>query len=204
MFARAFAAVLLLPLLALPAANPLAARTVPAAPAVWTIDRNHSGVSFQIRHFVSRVRGQFKDFKGTISADPESWQNGTIDVEIATASVFTAADNRDNHLRSNDFFAADSFPVITFRSTRIERTGDNAKIHGNLTIRGRTRPVVLDGTFTGLMKSAQGDRVGFEASTTVNRMDYGVTWNRAAEGGGVMLGDDVRIEITVEAVRAKS
>jgi polyisoprenoid-binding protein YceI len=170
---------------------------------VWTIDNTHSGVGFQIRHFVSKVRGKFKDVKGTITADESAWQQAVVDVEIATASISTDNDRRDAHLRSPDFFAADSFPTIRFRSTRIERSGDNAKVYGDLTIRGVTKPVVLDGTFTGLMKSAQGDRVGFEASTTINRIDYGVKWNRAAEAGGAMLGDEVKIEINIEAVRAK-
>ena len=201
MFARMFGTALLLPVLIAPLARAQAAPV--AAPAVWTIDNTHSGVSFQIRHFVSKVRGKFKDVKGSITADERAWQNGVVDVEIATASISTDNDRRDGHLRSPDFFAADSFPTIRFRSTRVERSGDNAKIHGNLTIRGVTRPVILDGAFTGLMKSAQGDRVGFEASTTVDRMDYGVKWNRAAEGGGVMLGDEVKIEITIEAVRAR-
>jgi polyisoprenoid-binding protein YceI len=200
---RLFAAVLLVPALTVPSRTP-ARVAAPATAAVWTIDRTHSSVSFQIRHFVSRVRGSFKDFKGTITADPDAWQNGSVDVEIATGSISTDNEKRDAHLRSPDFFATDSFPAITFRSTRIERKGDEAKIYGNLTIRGVTKPVVLDGRFTGLLRSAQGDRVGFEASTTVNRMDFGVKWNRAAEGGGVMLGDEVKIEIDVEAVRGKS
>jgi len=200
MIARALATALLLPTLLTPAPRPQAA---PAAPSVWSIDNTHSGVGFQIRHFVSKVRGKFKDVKGTITADESAWQNASVDVEIATASISTDNDRRDTHLRSNDFFAADSFPTIRFKSTRIERSGDNAKIHGDLTIRGVTRPVVLEGTMTGIMKSAQGDRVGFEASTTVNRLDYGVKWNRAAEAGGAMLGDEVKIEINIEAVRAK-
>jgi polyisoprenoid-binding protein YceI len=203
MLARALVVALLVPTLLAPAPQAQAA-TAPAAPSVWTIDNTHSGVGFQIRHFVSKVRGKFKDVKGTITADESAWQNGVVDVEIATSSISTDNDRRDTHLRSNDFFAADSFPTIRFKSTRIERSGDNAKIHGDLTIRGVTKPVVLDGTFTGLMKSAQGDRVGFEASTTVNRLDYGVKWNRAAEAGGAMLGDDVKIEINIEAVRAKN
>jgi polyisoprenoid-binding protein YceI len=190
-------------MLVLPVHPPAPRAAATPAPVVWAIDRTHSSISFQIRHFVSRVRGSFKDFKGTITADPDAWQTGSVDVEIATASIGTDNDKRDAHLRSPDFFAADSFPTITFRSTRIERKGDEAKIYGTLTIRGVTKPVVLDGRFTGLQKSAQGDRVGFEASTTVNRMDFGVKWNRAAEGGGVMLGDEVKIDIDVEAVRAK-
>ncbi len=208
MLARLFAAAALVPTFVLSTTaapgTPAPASPAPAAPSVWTIDNTHSGVGFQIRHFVSKVRGKFKDVKGTITADDSSWQNGVIDVEIATASITTDNDRRDGHLRSPDFFAADSFPVIRFKSTRIERSGDNAKIHGNLTMRGVTRPVVLDGMLTGIMKSAQGDRLGFEASTTVNRVDYGVKWNRAAEAGGAMLGDEVKIEINIEAVRAKS
>jgi polyisoprenoid-binding protein YceI len=199
MLARLFAAAVLVPTLIAPA--PLA-RPV-TAPAVWTIDNTHSGVGFQIRHFVSKVRGKFKDVKGTITADESAWQNAVVDVEISTASISTDNDRRDAHLRSPDFFAADSFPTIRFRSTRVERNGDNAKIYGDLTMRGVTKPVVLEGTLTGVMKSAQGDRVGFEASTTVNRLDYGVKWNRAAEAGGAMLGDEVKIEINIEAVRAK-
>ena len=203
MLTRLFVAAALVPTLILPT-TPVQGTPAPAAPSVWTIDNTHSGVGFQIRHFVSKVRGKFKDVKGTITADESVWQDGVIDVEIATASISTDNDRRDGHLRSPDFFAADSFPVIRFKSTRIERSGDNAKIHGNLTMRGVTRPVVLEGMLTGVMKSAQGDRLGFEASTTVNRVDYGVKWNRAAEAGGAMLGDEVKIEINIEAVRAKS
>ena len=194
MLARFVATVLLVPALSLSGRG----ATGPA-PVVFTIDPVHSGVSFQIRHFVSRVRGSFKDVKGTISATPDAWQDAVVDVTIATASVFTDNERRDGHLRSPDFFAADSFPAIHFRSTRVERTGDDAKIFGMLTIRGVSRPAVLDGHFTGRMTTGEGARVGFEATTTVNRLDYGVKWNRAAEGGGVMLGDEVRIEINVEA-----
>ena len=176
----------------------------PVAPSVWTIDKTHSNVSFQIRHFVSKVRGVFSEVKGTVTADDDGWQNAQIDVEIATASVNTNSDARDKDLRSSNFFVADSFPAISFTSTRIERKGDDAKISGNLTIRGVTKPVVLEGHYNGMQKSARGDRIGFDASTTINRLDYGVKWNRAAEGGGVMLGDEVKIEINVEAVRARS
>ena len=148
MLSRFLAAALLVPTLALPGRS-----TTSAAPAVWNIDKTHSNVSFQIRHFVSKVPGRFKEFKGVVTGDPESWQNAQIDVEIATTSVSTNEDRRDTHLRSNDFFAADSFPVITFKSTKIERSGDDATIHGNLTIRGVTKAVVLKGTFNGTVHS---------------------------------------------------
>jgi polyisoprenoid-binding protein YceI len=199
---RLFAAALLVPTLAAPAAN----RPKPAvAAAVWNIDKGHSSVNFQIRHFVSKVRGSFTDFKGTITADPESWENAQIDVVINTPSLTTNNERRDADLRSPNFFSVDTFPTITFKSSRIERKGDDARVYGTLTIRSVTKDVVLDGHFNGIQKNAQGgDRVGFDASTTINRLDYGVKWNRAVEGGGVMLGDEVKIEINVEAVRAKS
>ena len=200
MLVRLFAAALLVPTLIVPATT----RPASAVPAVWNIDKTHSNVSFQVRHFVSKVRGSFTDFKGTITADPDAWQSGQIDVQINATSITTNNDRRDADLRSSNFFAVDSFPTISFKSIRIERTGDDAKIHGTLTMRGVTKSIVLDGHFNGIQKSSQGDRVGFDATTTVNRMDYGVKWNRAAEGGGVMLGDDVKIEINVEAVRARS
>lgn len=201
MLSRLFAAAVLMPTLAVPTVI----HPRPAAPAVWNIDKGHSSVNFQIRHFVSKVRGAFTDFKGTIATDDDFWQNAQIDVVINTPSITTHNDRRDADLRSPNFFAVDTFPTIIFRSTRIERKGDDAKIFGTLTMRGVTRDVVLDGHFNGIQKSGQGgDRAGFDATTTINRLDYGVKWNRAVEGGGVMLGDEVKIEINVEAVRARS
>lgn len=196
-------------LAALAAAAPSSARPVapaaaaaPAAAGVYTIDVNHSELQFRIRHLVSRVNGTFTDWKGTITVPDESrWETAQIEVVIQTASIDTKNDRRDTHLRTSDFFQADSFPTITFRSTRIERSGGAAKVHGNLTMRGVTRPVVLEGELLGATKTAQGkNRVGFSAETTIDRMDYGVAWNRAAEGGGVTLGDEVTIMMTIAAV----
>lgn len=167
----------------------------------WSIDPNHSELTFEIRHFVSRVRGTFKDWKGTITADPSNWSTGSVDVAIQTASISTNNDRRDNDLRSSNFFSADSFPELSFKSTKVERKGDGGKIYGNLTMRGVTKPVVLDAHFLGVMKAQGRERLGFEATTTVNRTDWGIVWNRAVEGGGAMLGDDVKIEIVVEALR---
>src|SRR5689334_12797460 len=167
----------------------------------WAIDPNHSELTFEIRHFVSRVKGTFKDWKGTITADPNSWATGTVDVAIQTASISTNNDRRDNDLRSSNFFSADSFPELSFKSTKVERSGDTGKIYGTLTMRGVAKPVVLDARFLGVMKAQGRERMGFEATTTVNRTEWGITWNRAVEGGGVMLGDDVKIEIVVEALR---
>ncbi|MFN2566518.1 MAG: YceI family protein [Gemmatimonadaceae bacterium] len=210
-FLASIIAGLLLAPLAAPAAHaqqaptPQAAPSPPADPATWRIDKSHSELTFQIRHFMGRVRGTFRDWSGTIVVeDPTKWESASIDVSIRTASIFTDHDKRDADLRSSNFFAADSFPVITFRSTRIERTGDEAKIHGSLTIRGITRPVVLAGRFLGLSRFPNNfERVGFEASTTINRLDYGVTWNRLVEGAGMTLGDDVKIDVTIEASRRR-
>jgi polyisoprenoid-binding protein YceI len=171
-------------------------------PAVWQIDAGHSDISFRIRHFMSRVRGTFNQWEGTITADTSRWDAASVNVSIQTASIDTRHDRRDSDLRSDNFFDAANHPSIIFQSTRVEAKGNELRIHGNLTIRGVTRPVVLEGRFLGSSSSPQGRaRIGFEASTTINRTDFGVTWNRVVEGGGVMLGDEVEIDLAVEAVR---
>jgi polyisoprenoid-binding protein YceI len=194
---------------ALAAASPSSARAVavadapaPAAAGVYRIDVNHSELQFRIRHLVSRVNGTFNEWQGTITVPDENrWETAQVEVVIRTASIDTKNERRDNHLRTSDFFQADSFPTITFRSTRIERNGNAATIHGDLTMRGVTKAVVLEGELLGATKTAQGkNRIGFEAETTLDRMDFGVAWNRAAEGGGVTLGDEVTITMTVAAI----
>lgn len=203
MHRRSFIAALLVPALLSGARSSTAesVRSPGTAPSEWRIDPAHSEVTFRIRHFVTKVRGRFTVVSGTITTDAAAWENAAVAVEIRTASISTDNARRDAHLRSPDFFAADSFPIITFRSTRIERRGDAGKIHGLLTMRGVTKPVVLDGTFNGIARTPDGERAGFEAATTIDRTAFGVTWNRAAEGGGAMLGDEVEVEISVEAVR---
>jgi polyisoprenoid-binding protein YceI len=173
-----------------------------ADPNLWTIDVTHSELTFEIRHFVSRVRGSFGKWKGTINADLNDWSKAAIDVAIEAATISTNNERRDADLRSSNFFSVDSFPTITFKSTKIERNGDAAKIYGDLTMRGVTKPVVLDGKFLGKMKQGSRERMGFEATTTVDRTQWGITWNRAAEGGGVMLGDEVKIDLVVAAIRS--
>ncbi len=171
-----------------------------AAPVTCQIDSSHSEDTFRVRHLVSRVRGGFNDFSGNIVADPANLGAGSVQVEIKTASIDTNNERRDTHLRSADFFDAATHPTITFRSTRVEANGRNLKVHGNLTMRGVTKPVVLEGQMLDVGGAAGKRRIGFEASTTINRMDYGVTWNRAAEGGGAVLGDEVQITLNIEAV----
>lgn len=183
----------------------LVAAAAPAAQAQsasWKIDPVHSELTFRIRHYVTRVRGTFAKWDGVITAEPASLDKGAVAVTIDSKSIDTNNETRDNHLKSNDFFATDSFPTLTFKSSKVDVKGESIKVYGDLTIRGITKPVVLEGAYNGVTKDAQGkERMGFDASTRINRMDYKVTWNRALEGGGAMLGDEVEINITVEAVK---
>jgi polyisoprenoid-binding protein YceI len=179
-----------------------APRAAAVAPATYKIDVTHSELSFRIRHFMSRVSGSFREWNGTITADPASLSGGSVEVTINTASIDTRNERRDTHLRSDEFFDAANHPALTFRSRSVEVQGTQLKLAGDLTIRGVTRPVVLEGEFLGTQGSGPGkERIGFSASTKINRLDYGVSWNRTVEGGGAMLGDEVQIDIAVEAVR---
>jgi len=149
---------------------------------------------------MSRVSGTFTDWSGTIQADPARWGGGSVAATINVASIDTRQERRDADLRSARFFNADSFPTITFVSRSVSQAGDSLTIAGDLTMRGVTRPVVLKGVALGVMPGER-PRAGFEVTTTVNRLDYGVMYNRVLEGGGTMLGDDVEIRINVEAIR---
>lgn len=171
--------------------------------AVYRIDVSHSRLVFRIRHLVSKVEGRFQDWEGTLIMVPGDLGTGEVRVDIAAASIDTDNERRDADLRSANFFAADSFPEITFRSTAVTVTGDRLAVDGLLTIRGTTRPVTLRGEYIGRMGSGPGERLGFEARTTIDRTAFGVTWNRAVEGGGVLLGDEVEIEMTIAAVRTR-
>ena len=146
----------------------------PGAPSVWAIDPNHSEVTFRIRHFVTKVRGRFTDWSGTINGDPQDWSTGSVAVVIKAASINTGNDRRDADLRSSHFFSVDTFPEITFTSTKVEVSGETITLTGDLTMRGITRPVVLKGSYLGLAPEKPRDKVGFEASTTINRTDYGI------------------------------
>jgi len=192
-------AILLFPF-AIAAEPAVVAAPTEVAPITWNIDQAHSSVTFRIRHLVSRVAGSFNQFKGAVVTDPANLAGGSVQVEIQTASIDTNNERRDTHLRSADFLDVEKFSTMTFRSTRVETTGRNLRVHGTLTMHGVSRPVVLTGEMTGMGGAAGKRRIGFEATTTVNRKDFGVEWNRAAEGGGMMLGDDVEIHINVEAV----
>jgi polyisoprenoid-binding protein YceI len=173
-------------------------------PATWTIDDAHSNVEFSVKHMmVSTVKGQFSHVEGTLQFDERRPEAATVTARIDTASVTTFNEMRDNHLRTNDFFNAEAFKYITFRSTRIEPAGNGAyRIHGDLTIRDVTKPVVLDAEYDGQIVDAYGKtRAGFTATTEINRKDYGVNWNAALEAGGVAVSDKVKIALHIAAVR---
>lgn len=172
-----------------------------AAPVAWRIDRSHSDVTFRIRHLVSRVPGTFDRWTASLTADPSDWTTGAITVSIETASINTRHERRDAHLRTDDFFDAENHPTITFQSRSVTTEGDRLRIAGDLTIRGITRPVVLEGEIVGVTTSPDGGRrAGFSATTRINRHDFGVSYNRAVEGGGLLLADEVDIEINLAAV----
>ncbi len=180
-----------------------------AAPQSFSIDPVHSQVGFTVRHFFSRVPGHFREFSGSILLDEKNLPGSSVEATIKTASIFTDNERRDGHLRGQDFFWADSFPTLTFKSTNVT-PGPNGRfsIAGSLTMRGVTKPVVLDAGFlgagdVGVGGHSMGYRASFEASTTVNRKDYGIVWNKVLDQGGTMLGDDVTITISIEAVRSE-
>jgi polyisoprenoid-binding protein YceI len=168
----------------------------------WDMDKVHSAVKFGVTHLViSTVEGNFKDFEGKLSTKPD----GSIDkleAHIKTTSVNTENDQRDKHLRSDDFFAADKFPDMVFISKSIKKTGnENYSISGDLTIRGVTKTVVLDAKYNGTIKDPWGNsRMGWTASTKINRFDFGLAWSQAIETGGLVVGKEVTITINAEFV----
>lgn len=170
----------------------------------WTIDPAHTHAGFAIKHLmIATVRGQFTDVKGTVVASESDPTSAKAEITIGTASITTGDGKRDTHLRSPDFFDVERFPAITFRSKRIEqKSGDSFRVVGDLTIRDVTREVAVDVELTGRAKDPWGnERAAFEASTRINRGDYGLTWNAALEAGGVLVGDEVKISIEAELVK---
>ncbi len=176
-----------------------------AGTATWSIDPAHSAAEFAVKHMmVSTVKGRFHGVEGTLRIDEANPEASTIEAAIDVASIDTGVEQRDAHLRSDDFFNAEKFPKITFRSTKIERAGNAAKwkMTGDLTIRDVTRSVVLDVEEDGRGLDAYGkSRAGFTADTKISRKDFGVNWNGLIETGGVVVGDAVRITLNVAAVR---
>ena len=174
-----------------------------AAPLTYTIDRNHSDVGFLIRHFVARVRGHFTDFNGSIVKDDENPANASVVLEIQATSIDTNNEKRDADLRSDSFFDVAKFPTISFVSNEIEKTGASTyRVTGNLTMHGVTQQVTLPVEFGGEVADGRGNfKAGFSTTVTINRKEFGITWNRILDNGAAMLGDDVEVQIEIEATR---
>ena len=171
---------------------------------VYQIDRTHSEVRFRVRHLLSRVGGQFKDFSGDIVFDPDRPDASSVNVQIDAASIDTGVPDRDAHLRSDDFLAVEKYPQLTFVSDRVVRTAaDSFTVHGALTIRGVSRQVELAVSYLGTARDPyRRDLVAFEGSIRLNRKDFGLIWNAALETGGVLVGDDVDVTLNIEAARS--
>lgn len=172
-------------------------------PSAFTVDPVHSSVAFKVRHFVSKVSGDFKDFSATIAGDPKDPANASVTLTIKAASINTGNPDRDKHLNSPDFFDTAKFPEITFRSSKITpKGGDKYDVTGTFTMHGVSKEIVVPVSFGGVIKDPWGnERAGFSIQMTVNRKDYGVSYNKALDQGGMMLGDDVEISIEFEAVK---
>jgi polyisoprenoid-binding protein YceI len=173
----------------------------------WQLDPAHTQVEFRARHMmITRVRGRFADMSGTITVDEENPENSSVEVLVDARSLDTRVKDRDTHLRSEDFLNVEEFPEITFRSKRIEgahaEPGDEFLLVGDLAIRGETNEVALNATYEGQGKDPWGGtRAGFTASTKIDRRDWGLTWNQALETGGILVSNDITIELQIQAVR---
>lgn len=173
--------------------------------ATWEADPAHSSIGFAIRHMmISTVRGQLKTFTATAVGDPTNPSGATIEASIDAASIDTGNEKRDSHLKTPDFLDVAQFPKITFKSTKIEAAGPGkAKVTGDLTLHGVTKPVVLvvEGP-TATIKDPMGNtKTGATATTKINRKDFGIVWNKSMDGGGLMVGDDLDVTIDIEAVK---
>ncbi len=171
----------------------------------WQIDNSHTSIEFSVRHMmISKAKGRFDTFNGELELNVEQPELSKVYVTVDAASINTRDAKRDEHLRSADFLNAEAYPQLVFKSTRVERTGEtSAKLHGDLTIRDVTKPVVLDVTYLGNSLSPWGMSVyGFEAATKISRKQWGLEWNVALETGGVLVSDEIAISIALEAVAA--
>ena len=181
------------------------AAVLAASPALgaetFVVDPGHSEVGFQIRHMMSKVRGRFNEYEGRIQVDRAKPEASSAELTIQAASIDTGNANRDKDLRSANFFDVEKYPQITFKSARVAPKGkDTYDVTGTLTMHGVSKEITLPVTFLGFMKNQRGvDTAGFETAVTLNRKDFGITWNRALDTGGVLLGDEVYVSINLEA-----
>ncbi|MDP9395918.1 MAG: YceI family protein [Actinomycetota bacterium] len=185
----------------------LATSTPAALTGDYVVDSAHSRIGFVARHaMVTKVRGQFNDFDGKAFLDFENPAGSRAEVAIEVASIDTRNAQRDGHLRANDFFDAPTYPQITFRSTEVTKVSDEQyQVTGDLTVKGITKPVTVDFEFNGVAKDPFGNtRVGFDGTTTINRSDFGVTFNAALETGGVLVSEKITLEFEISAIKVES
>lgn len=175
------------------------------AAETYTIDPVHSSVDFTVRYMMlSNVRGSFNTFEGNIVYDPEDITKSSVNVTIKVASIDTANEKRDEHLRNPDFFDAAAYPDITFKSTQVAKKGDGYVATGTLTMRGVAKTVSIPFDIVGKMKDMQGKtRLGVQGRVKLNRMDYGVSWSRALDTGGVVVGEEVTVDLDIQGVQVK-
>jgi polyisoprenoid-binding protein YceI len=173
--------------------------------AKWNVDSSHSLAEFAVKHMmISTVKGRFSKVEGTIEADPNNLAAAKFDVSVDTTSIDTRDEQRDAHLRSADFFHADEHQRLTFVTKSVQPQGENYLLTGDLTMHGVTREVPFELTYEGQAKDPWGnERIGFSAETKINRKDFGLTWNNALETGGVLVGEQVKIAIQLEATKAQ-
>ncbi len=167
----------------------------------WTVDQSHSNISFEVKHMmVSKVKGQFDSYQADVeAADLTDLTTGSISFNFDVSSINTRSEERDNHLKSGDFFDVETYPTIKFQSTNITKDHGAYKVTGNLTIKEVTKSVTFDVEYGGKGTNPWGvDVYGFEASTTINREEFGLTWNAALETGGVLVGKDIKIKVELE------
>jgi polyisoprenoid-binding protein YceI len=181
------------------------AQTAPVAgtKTAWKLDPAHTSVEFSAKHLmITTVKGRITDIEGTIYTDEKDLKNSSVEATLRAVSLDTRTDQRDQHLRSADFLDVEKFPEIRFRSTRIQGDKQSFKLTGDLTIRDVTKPITLDVEFEGETKDPWGgQRLGFSASGKIDRREFGLTWNQALEAGGVVVGNDIKINLEVQAVR---
>ena len=187
----------------------LAVAVALASPALaadtYQFDKAHTTVGFQVRHIFTMLGGKFQDFSGTIKVDRAKPESSSVEFTIQAASILTNEPKRDEHLKSPDFFDVASHPTITFKSTSVKPGANNVyQVTGDLTMRGVTKSITIPVTFLGEGKDPWGnEKIGFETSTTLNRKDYGINWNKTLDQGGVLVGDEVKVQISVEANKVK-
>jgi polyisoprenoid-binding protein YceI len=172
-----------------------------AEPVIYKVDVDHSGVSFSIRHFVSNVSGRFRDFDGVIKYDKANPTASSVEFTVKAASIDTTNNDRDEHLRSKDFFEVQKFPTLTFTSTQVTpKDGTTLNVTGNLTLHGVARQITFPVSLLGTVKTPRGEKAGFETTFTIDRKEFGILWNNVLDSGPV-LGDEVKITIEIEANR---